>query len=93
MVNYAAGRREVALKLLERIRATNPDLIPPRLRLLTMYDSRGRHDETPILVEEILRVNPELTADLVVGSGPIAAWFDSSEKAELRIQLRRAGFP
>ena len=92
-INYHTGRTEVALQLFERIRASNPDLIAPRLYLLAMYDSRGRDDEAQTLVQEILGVNPELTADLVANSGPVAVMFDARERTELRDQLRRAGLP
>ncbi len=93
MTNARAGRAEVAQELFERIRATNPDLIAPRLQLVAMYDSQGRHEEARTLVREILRINPELTADLLATSGPVAVMFDGREKAELRDQLRRAGLP
>ncbi len=92
-INYHAGRTEVALQLFERIRASNPDLIAPRLYLLGIYESQGRDDESQTLVQEILRINPELTADLVMNSGSAALMFDARERTELRDQLRRAGFP
>lgn len=92
-INAQAGRTEVAEQLYERIRASNSDLIVPRLRLLQLYDSQSRYDEAQTLAEEILRVNPALTADLVVGSGAIAAFLDADQKAALREALRRAGLP
>lgn len=92
-INLLAGRVEVAQEMYERIRASNSDLIIPRLLLVEMYESQGRHREAQILVQEVLRVNPELTVDLVLSSGPIAAFIEAGQKGELRERLRSAGFP
>ena len=47
-VNYSVGRMEAPQELYERIRASNPDLIPARLQLAVIYESQGRHDEAQI---------------------------------------------
>ncbi len=91
-INYLAGRTEVARELYERIRVANPDMILARLQLAVMYDSQGRRDEAQLLVQESLRVNPELSADFVVEARN-AALMDADERAELRDSLRRAGLP
>jgi len=65
-INYMADRTEVAREIYERIRVANPDMILARLQLAVMYESQGRRDEARLLVQESLRVNPELTADFVV---------------------------
>ena len=70
MINYRVGRTDVAMELFERIRASNSDVISARLQLVALYGSLGRDDETHTLVQEILTINPELTTELVVGSGP-----------------------
>ncbi len=69
MINYRVGRTDVAMELWERIRASNSDVISARLQLMALYESLGRDDETHTLVQEILRINPELTAELAVSSG------------------------
>ena len=92
-INLLVGRTEIARGLYERIRASNPDLIFARLTLADLYESQGRHDEAQTLVREILRINPELTADLVVGSRLVAGFLDPDQKAELRDRLHRAGLP
>ena len=93
MINLRVGRTDVATKFFEQIRVSNSDLVGPRLQLAAIYQSQGRVDEAQTLVQEILRINPELTAELLVTSGPVALMFDGRRKAELRDQLRRAGLP
>ncbi len=90
-VNYRAGRTAKAVELAELARDRNPDLIAPRILLAIHHESAGRHDEAQALVQEILRVNPEITTDLL--AGPLTDWFDADEKTELRDSLRRAGLP
>lgn len=93
MVNYRVGRTDAAMEFFERIRVGNSDLILPRLKLAAMYESQGRDDEAQTIVQEILRIDPELTADLLMNSGISAIVFDARERAEVRDQLRRAGLP
>ena len=47
----------------ERARVANPDLITARIPLAALYESEGRHEEARAAVQEILRVNPDFTAD------------------------------
>ncbi len=62
-VNFAAGRPEKAVELWEQARAANTDLIVARIPLAALYESEGRHEEARALAQEILRVNPDLTAE------------------------------
>ncbi len=88
-VNFAAGRSEKAVELWEQIRASNPDMILARIPLAALYESEGRHEEARVLVQEILRVNRDLTAEsateLVLTVG-----FDKDEAID---NLRSAGLP
>ena len=88
-VNYIAGRTEKAVELWEQIRASNPDMILARIPLAVLYESEGRHEEARALAQEILHVNPDLTAesaaDLTLGWG-----FDKDDTID---NLRRAGLP
>lgn len=61
-VNYRAGRVDQAVRSMETIREESPDAILPRLMLIVHRDAEGRSDEAQALVEEILHVNPDLTA-------------------------------
>ena len=62
-VNFAAGRTEQAVELWEQARVANSDLILARIPLAALYESAGRHEEARALAQEILRVNPDLTAE------------------------------
>ncbi|MEE8474835.1 MAG: tetratricopeptide repeat protein [Myxococcota bacterium] len=88
-VNFAAGRTEKAVQLWEQVRAANTDLITARIPLAVLYESAGRHEEARTLAQEILRVNPDLTAEsateLVLAFG-----FDRDDAIG---NLRRAGLP
>jgi adenylate cyclase len=91
-VNLAAGREAEAVEMLERLRIANPDLIGARIPLAAIYQADGRHDDARVLAEEILRVNPDMTAeaatgmfsDSLLGEDAALDWTDA---------LRGAGLP
>jgi adenylate cyclase len=62
-LNLRAGRTQEAVEMFEQARAANPDLILARIPLAAIYESEGRHEEARAVVQEILRVNPNITAD------------------------------
>ncbi len=84
-VNYAAGRQERAIEHWQQARSANPDMIIPRIGLAAHYESVGRHEEARTLVKEILRVNPDLTADVANSL--------SLRRDDWPTLLRRAGLP
>ena len=88
-VNFAAGRPEKAVELWEQVRAANADLITARLPLAVLYESAGRHEEARALAQEILRVNPDLTAESATELA-LAIGFDRDEAIG---NLRSAGLP
>jgi adenylate cyclase len=85
-VNLRAGRTQEAVEMYEQARAANPDLILARLPLAALYESEGRHEEARTVVQEILRVNPDFTADH-------AAQLSPAGTPERTKALRRAGLP
>jgi len=90
-VNLRAGRERDAMQMWERARAVSPDLILAHVALASHYEERGRHQEARAAVEEILRVNPDLTAKQVAALaferiGP-------EYLAEVEERLRSAGLP
>ena len=89
-VNMAAGRRQEAIELLERLRDENPELINARIPLAAIYEEAGRHDEARAVVSEILAVNPDLTTDQAVDVGGLGVMVPRESAGEL---LRRAGLP
>ena len=88
-VNFAAGRTDKAVELWEQARAANTDMIRARIPLAALYESEGRHEEARTLVQEILRVNPDLTAESATELA-LALGFDRDDAIRT---LRRAGLP
>ena len=84
-VDYAAGRKDRAIEHWQQARSANPDMILARIGLAAHYESVGRHEEAQALVEEILRVNPNLTTEF--------ASTISLGREEWPTLLRRAGLP
>ncbi|MCP5066204.1 MAG: tetratricopeptide repeat protein, partial [bacterium] len=85
----ALGRREEAMEIWKRIRAAKPYSVRSRMKLAIFHESAGRHAEARQIAREILRINPRLTAEIVVG-----APFGLEEGAQRRVQLlQRAGLP
>jgi tetratricopeptide (TPR) repeat protein len=62
-VNAGAGRRTEAIEQLERVRLKYPDNVIARVSLAAYYEQAGRHAEAADVVDEILRVAPDLTAE------------------------------
>jgi TolB-like protein/DNA-binding winged helix-turn-helix (wHTH) protein/cytochrome c-type biogenesis protein CcmH/NrfG len=62
LLQAEAGRRELGLQLLERVREANPEMVPPRLALIYLYDREQEHARAAALGREILAVNPALDA-------------------------------
>ena len=57
------------MQIWEQLRAENPDAIPARLELAAHYQAARRHDEAHALVQEVLQVNPALSAETLSRRG------------------------
>ena len=77
------------MELWEQLRAANTDMILARIPLAVLYESEGRHEEARALAQEILRVNPDLTAEAAIELA-LALGFDTDDAID---HLRRAGLP
>ncbi len=86
-VNHGAGRTQEAVEMFEQARAANPDLITARFALAALYESEGRHEQARAMVQEILRVNPDFTADHA------AQLSGGATPPEQTQALRNAGLP
>jgi hypothetical protein len=75
---------------LEQVRTAYPELVLIRVLLADHYERSGRHAEAATLVQEILRVNPEISAERAVTLSPLIPADAKQEAAEV---LRRAGLP
>ncbi len=73
----------------EQARAANTDMILARIPLAALYESEGRHEEARALAQEILRVNPDLTAESATELA-LRLGFDRDEAID---NLRSAGLP
>jgi adenylate cyclase len=93
-VNLAAGRRQDAAALAERVRMANPDNILVRVALAAMYEYEGRHEEARVVAQEALRVNPDLTAEIAIRLVPgVEQTLEPEEAAQFGQNLQKAGFP
>jgi adenylate cyclase len=90
-VNLAAGHKQEAVELFERIRMANPELIAARTPLVAIYELEGRHEEARFIAQEILRVNPHFTAELAAEA--FERLLPAETAAEYGDALRRAGLP
>ena len=85
----ALGRPEEAMEIWKRIRTAKPYDVRSRMKIALFHERAGRRAEAVQAVQEILAINPALTAELVV-----RAAFGLAEGAEQKIQLlQRAGLP
>ncbi len=92
IANIAADRDDQAREILERVRRSNSDLILPRIMLTILYVGAGRHEEAHAVVDEVLAVNPKLTAELAIKRVPWSGTTGLSQQ-DLIAQLRTAGLP
>jgi adenylate cyclase len=94
LVNYAAGRMEEAVEMLERVRAASSDLILARIVLGAHYEREGQHDRASAAIDEILRVRADFTAQDAIDLTPqVESAIGSEEFAQLADVLRKAGLP
>ncbi len=99
MANIMAERYNEAGDLLERVRSDNPDDLISRVLLAILWEGWeeqvgvNHHDEATAVVDEILRVNPDLTAELAMRVIPAGDLLGPQEIPRLTGWLRSAGLP
>jgi adenylate cyclase len=92
LLQAEAGRRELGLQLLERVRDANPEMVPPRLALIFLYVEDGAVARAQELGREVLAVNPGLDAERALQIFPFAR--PGSRGAERSLAaFRAAGLP
>ena len=89
MLQARAGRRELGLQLLERVREANREMVPPRLALLSLYVEGRDLARARELGGEILAVNPALDAERALLIYPFAR--PGSAELETLAAFRAAG--
>jgi adenylate cyclase len=93
-VNFATGRRDEAITLLERVRGAAPDNILARIPLAAYYEQEGRHEDAQTAVREILEVTPDLTTEKAMELIPgLEKVVSPVELAQYPDNLRKAGLP
>ena len=94
-VNAVVGRDEQAVELWERVRAEYPHMVLARIPLVIYYEGRGFPAEARTVTQEILRTNPELTAEqaMIALPGHEIGLFGAPDAAEDLEHLRSAGLP
>ncbi len=86
------GEIEQAVALWERARTMTSLIGPERIMLTHYYESAGRHDDAQAIVQEMLSVQPEMTAEM--GVEMLArTWNEAWIPDDLEVQLRSAGLP
>ncbi len=91
-LHYLEGENEQAVALWERTRTMSPFITADRIMLARHYESVGRHEDAQAIVQEMLSVQPEITAH---GGVEVLArdWNDEWIPDDLEVQLRSAGLP
>jgi TolB-like protein/DNA-binding winged helix-turn-helix (wHTH) protein len=89
LLQAEAGRRDVGLSLLERVREANREMVPPRLALITLYVEDRELGRVEDLGREILGVNPRLDAEAALRIFPFAR--TRASVAHARAAFRAAG--
>ncbi len=91
-VKYLEAQIEEAVELWERARAASSLVAQDRILLVHYYESVGRHDEAQAIVQEMLSVQPEMTAER--GVEVLAGWWNEEWiPDDLEEKLRSAGLP
>jgi adenylate cyclase len=93
-VNFAAGRRQEALRFMDRAREAVPDNLAVRVALAAMYGLEDAPERVRAEVAEMLRVKSDFTLD---GAMELLAGIDQTmspdELAKLPDLFRAAGLP
>ena len=94
-VNAAVGRNERAVELWERVRAEYPRMVLARIPLVIYYEKIGRHADARTVAREILRTNPDITAEqaFIALPGHDTGLFGAADPAGDVENLRSAGLP
>ncbi len=91
-LHFLAGETLQAVALWERARTMGSFAGPDRFMLARYYESTGRHEDARAIVQEILSVQPEFTAER--GVEVVARqWNEEWIPQDLEEQLRSAGLP
>ncbi|MFI6318283.1 tetratricopeptide repeat protein [Nonomuraea sp. NPDC050556] len=93
-INMGAGRRAEAIELLEKVRRENDDNILVRIGLAAHHQREGDKKYAQELAQQILRINPDITAEIAKELIPSLDRIHSqAEVARRTDDLAAAGLP
>jgi TolB-like protein/Tfp pilus assembly protein PilF len=93
-INYGAGRKAEAIELLEKVRRENEDNILVRVGLTAFHQREGDKQYAHELTQQILRINPDITAEIAKGLIPaLERIHPKSEVDRYADDLAAAGLP
>ena len=88
---FTTGRRDEAIDLWERVRATNPEALVDRLSLIYHYQRVGESARAKLIAEEILKVNPQYKAEYAIEMFRLGGRMSEEDLEELSRSLELAG--
>lgn len=93
-INMGAGRKAEAIELLEKVRRENEDNILVRVGLTAFHQRQGDKKYAGELAQQILRINPGITAEIAKGLIPsLEQIHPKSEVVRYADDLAAAGLP
>ncbi|GAA3348268.1 hypothetical protein GCM10020358_66100 [Amorphoplanes nipponensis] len=93
-INLGAGRKTEAMDLLEKVRRENEDNILVRIGLTAFHQREGDKAYARELTQQILRINPDITAEIAKGLIPtLEQVHPRSEVIRYADDLAAAGLP
>ena len=93
-INYGAGRKAEAIELLEKVRRENDDNILVRVGLTAFHQREGDQAYARELVQQILKINPEMTVEIAMELIPaLEEIHPKSEFVRYADDLAAAGLP
>ncbi len=92
--NIMAERYDEGRALLERVWSSNPHMLMAGVGLAVQYEFMGRHEDAQAIAQQILRINPEMTAEaaFLMSTGGAHVLSDESTARNVA-KLRLAGLP
>jgi adenylate cyclase len=87
---HLVGRKEEAVQSYKRAIALNPNHVLPKAFLAAVYADLGRIDEAKATANEVLRLNPKITATRLMQSHSL---HNPERDARFKDLLQRAGLP
>ncbi len=91
-LHYLEGEIEQAVALWEQARTMASRVAPTRIMLTHYYESAGRHEDAQAIVQELLSVQHEMTAERGV-EVLTRFWNEEWIPEDLEARLRSAGLP